>query len=69
MKPLFEDSGERANIRPRDVSQRTRNWEGSAALVRDAGFHWAWNDTCCINKHDNMIGLQESLVAMFTMVS
>ncbi|KAF8554548.1 protein prenylyltransferase, partial [Imleria badia] len=33
-------------------------------IVRDAGFHWAWSDTCCINKEDNFV-LQESLVAMF----
>ena len=33
-------------------------------IVREAGFHWAWSDTCCINKADNFV-LQESLVAMF----
>ncbi|KAF8551264.1 TPR-like protein [Imleria badia] len=33
-------------------------------IVRDAGFNWAWSDTCCINKDDNFV-LQESLVAMF----
>ena len=33
-------------------------------IVRDAGFHWAWSDTCCINKEDNFV-LQEALVAMF----
>jgi hypothetical protein len=33
-------------------------------LVRDAGFHWAWSDTCCINKADHFV-LQEALVAMF----
>ena len=33
-------------------------------LARDAGFHWAWSDTCCINKSDNVV-LQEALVAMF----
>ena len=33
-------------------------------LVRDAGFHWAWSDTCCINKSDHFV-LQEALVAMF----
>ena len=30
----------------------------------DACFHWAWSDTHCINKSDNLM-LQESLVAMF----
>ncbi|KAF8556447.1 hypothetical protein OG21DRAFT_1459308 [Imleria badia] len=33
-------------------------------LVRDAGFHWAWSDTCCINKMDPSV-LQEALVSMF----
>ncbi|KAF8548112.1 hypothetical protein OG21DRAFT_1607087 [Imleria badia] len=33
-------------------------------IVRDAGFNWAWSDTCCINKHDHGV-LQEALVAMF----
>jgi hypothetical protein len=33
-------------------------------IVRDAGFHWAWSDTCCINKGDHFV-LQEALVAMF----
>ena len=32
-------------------------------IVRDAGFNWAWSDTCCINKEDNFV-LQEALVAM-----
>ena len=33
-------------------------------IVRDAGYDWAWSDTCCINKSDHFI-LQEALVAMF----
>ena len=33
-------------------------------IVREAGFHWAWSDTCCINKQDHFV-LQEALVAMF----
>ena len=33
-------------------------------IVRDAGFHWAWSDTCCINKGDHVV-LQEALVSMF----
>jgi len=32
--------------------------------VQDAGFHWAWCDTCCINKTDGSV-LQESLTSMF----
>ncbi|KAF8439820.1 hypothetical protein L210DRAFT_3645803 [Boletus edulis BED1] len=33
-------------------------------IVRDGGFNWAWNDTCCIDKSDHFV-LQEALVAMF----
>jgi hypothetical protein len=33
-------------------------------IVRDAGFDWAWSDTCCINKSDHFV-LQEAPVAMF----
>jgi hypothetical protein len=33
-------------------------------IAREAGFHWAWSDTCCINKSDHFV-LQEALVAMF----
>ena len=33
-------------------------------IVRDAGFNWAWSDTCCINKGDHFV-LQEALVSMF----
>ena len=34
------------------------------SIVRVLGFRWAWSDTCCIDKSDNVV-LQESLVAMF----
>ena len=33
-------------------------------IVRDAGFDWAWSDTCCIDKSDHFV-FQEALVAMF----
>ncbi|KAF8431326.1 hypothetical protein L210DRAFT_3487764 [Boletus edulis BED1] len=33
-------------------------------IVQDAGLHWAWNDTCCINKGD-LVVLHEALVVMF----
>lgn len=34
------------------------------SIVREAGFRWAWSDTCCINKADGA-ALQESLTSMF----
>ena len=33
-------------------------------IVREAGFNWAWSDTCCIDKGDHFV-LQEALVSMF----
>ncbi|KAG0705621.1 WD40-repeat-containing domain protein [Suillus ampliporus] len=33
-------------------------------IARDAGFHWAWVDSCCIDQHDN-VELQRSLNSMF----
>ncbi|KAG0701976.1 hypothetical protein DFH29DRAFT_1069371 [Suillus ampliporus] len=33
-------------------------------IARDAGYHWAWSDTCCIDKNNN-IEFQESLNSMF----
>jgi tetratricopeptide (TPR) repeat protein len=33
-------------------------------IARDAGYHWAWSDTCCIDK-SNSVELQESLNSMF----
>ncbi|KAG1726958.1 uncharacterized protein EDB91DRAFT_899040 [Suillus paluster] len=33
--------------------------------ARDAGYHWAWVDTCCIDQK-NSVELQKSLNSMFT---
>ncbi|KAJ8594432.1 hypothetical protein M405DRAFT_729747, partial [Rhizopogon salebrosus TDB-379] len=33
-------------------------------VVRDAGYRWAWSDTCCIDKSNN-VELQESVNTMF----
>ena len=33
-------------------------------LGQSLGFRWAWSDTCCVDKVNNVV-LQESLVAMF----
>ena len=33
-------------------------------VVWDDGLHWAWSNTCCINKEDHFV-LQEALVSMF----
>ncbi|KAG1726961.1 heterokaryon incompatibility protein-domain-containing protein [Suillus paluster] len=34
-------------------------------IARDAGYHWAWVDSCCIDQRDN-VELQKSLNSMFT---
>ncbi|KAG2348214.1 hypothetical protein BDR05DRAFT_506179 [Suillus weaverae] len=33
-------------------------------ITRDAGYHWAWMDTCCIDKNNNA-EVQESIDSMF----
>ncbi|KAG0705582.1 hypothetical protein DFH29DRAFT_267793 [Suillus ampliporus] len=33
-------------------------------VARDAGYHWAWIDSCCIDQHDN-VELQRSINSMF----
>ncbi|KAG0702515.1 WD40-repeat-containing domain protein [Suillus ampliporus] len=33
-------------------------------IARDAGYHWAWVDTCCIDQKNN-VELQKSLNSMF----
>ena len=33
-------------------------------IMQDSGFHWAWSNTCCINKSDHFV-LPEALVSMF----
>lgn len=34
-------------------------------VARDAGYHWAWVDSCCIDQNNN-VELQKSLNSMFT---
>ncbi|KAG2357258.1 hypothetical protein BDR07DRAFT_1612605 [Suillus spraguei] len=35
------------------------------AVAHDAGYRWAWSDTCCIDQKNN-VELQESINSMFT---
>lgn len=42
----------------------TRRHCKAAEIARDSGYRWAWNDTCCIDKSNN-VELQESLNSMF----
>jgi len=47
-----------------DTSPTHEKLQTFCKIVRDAGFDWAWSDTCCIDKSDHLV-LQEALVAMF----
>ncbi|KAG1835786.1 hypothetical protein DFJ58DRAFT_750031 [Suillus subalutaceus] len=58
----------------------SHRWEGKEPLLqdiqgksfcktaRDLGYRWAWSDTCCIDKSNN-VELQESVNSMFRLVS
>ncbi|KAF8548243.1 hypothetical protein OG21DRAFT_789639 [Imleria badia] len=50
------------DLEPSPANMKLRNF---CWLVRSLGFRWAWSDTCCVDKSNNVV-LQESLVAMFT---
>ena len=62
-EPLFQDVMDIV-VYDLDKSPTHDKLKMFCKIVRDAGFDWAWSDTCCINKSDNFV-LQEALVAMF----
>ena len=62
-EPLFQQVVHIA-VYDLDTSPTHDKLQTFCKLVRDAGFNWAWSDTCCINKSDHFV-LQEALVAMF----
>jgi hypothetical protein len=62
-EPLFQDVIHIA-VYDLDKSPTHDKLQMFCKIVRDAGFDWAWSDTCCINKSDHFV-LQEALVAMF----
>jgi len=41
-----------------------RKLQSFCSVARNLGYHWAWSDTCCINKN-TIIELQESVNSMF----
>ena len=43
------------------LNDKLRNF---CEMVRDDGYHWAWSDTCCINKSTSAL-LSQSLVSMY----
>ena len=62
-EPLFQHT-EQISVYDLDKSPTNYKLQTFCKIVRDAGFNWAWSDTCCINKLDHR-GLEEALVTMF----
>ena len=62
-EPLFEEV-ERVTVYNLGASRGNIKLHTFCYLVHSLGFRWAWSDTCCIDKENNVV-LQESLVAMF----
>ena len=62
-EPLFQQVMQMA-VYDLDNSPTHEKLKNFCKMAQDAGFRWAWSDTCCINKDDNFV-LQEALVAMF----
>ena len=63
-EPLFRNV-ELVTVYKLEVSLTHMKLQSFCSLVRSLGFRWAWSDTCCIDKDNNVV-LQESLVAMFS---
>ncbi|KAF8129771.1 hypothetical protein EV363DRAFT_1336453 [Boletus edulis] len=62
-EPLFQQVVHIA-VYDLDTSSTHDKLQAFCKIVGDAGFNWAWSDTCCIDKSDHFV-LQEALVAMF----
>jgi hypothetical protein len=62
-EPLLHDIQEKAmyELEPVDGMHKLQSFCG---VARDAGYRWAWSDTCCIDKSNN-VELQESVNTMF----
>ena len=63
-EPLHQDV-KHITVYELEVSPTTAKLQSFCSLVGSLGFRWAWSDTCCIDKDNNVV-LQESLVAMFS---
>jgi hypothetical protein len=62
-EPLLHDIQEKAmyELEPVDGMHKLQSF---CKVARDTGYHWAWSDTCCIDKSNN-VELQESVNTMF----
>ena len=63
-EPLLQDV-KNVSVYDLEASPANTKLRGFCKLVGSLGIRWAWSDTCCVDKSDNVV-LQESLVAMFT---
>ena len=63
-EPLFQNA-KHITVYELEASPTNTKLQSFCSLVCSLGFRWAWSDTCCIDKDNNVV-LQESLVAMFT---
>jgi hypothetical protein len=62
-EPLLHDIQDRS-VYELDPVDDIAKLQSFCKVVRDAGYRWAWSDTCCINKN-NIIELQQSVNTMF----
>ena len=62
-EPLFQKVMD-VTVYKLEASRGNIKLQTFCSIVRALRFRWAWSDTCCIDKSDNVV-LQESLVAMF----
>ena len=63
-EPLFRNV-EHITVYELKASPAHTKLQAFCSLVHSLGFRWAWSDTRCVDKDNNVV-LQESLVAMFT---
>jgi hypothetical protein len=62
-EPLLHDIQDKVvyELEPVDGMRKLQSF---CKVARDAGYRWAWSDTCCIDKSSN-VELQESVNTMF----
>ena len=63
-EPLLQKV-ERITVYKLEASSANAKLQSFCSVVHSLGFRWAWSDTCCVDKLNNVV-LQESLVAMFS---
>ncbi|KAJ8594795.1 hypothetical protein M405DRAFT_440618, partial [Rhizopogon salebrosus TDB-379] len=66
-EPLLQEVQDKV-VYELDSSGGVMKLQSFCKTARDAGYHWAWSDTCCIDKNNN-VELQESVNAMFVWYS